>query len=128
MIIALLRLSYWSAAIADFGIAALILVPVRMGAEELEYPMALAATIVFFWGVLLLFADRRPLERRWVLVPTAMVVASLTLVRTIFVLKGAVASSLGILVLGVALAVLLSFSYYVAERFAESDEADHERV
>ena len=75
----------------------------------------------------MLFADRRPLERRWVLVPTAIVVALLTSVRTIFVLKGAVESSLGILVLGVALTVLLSYSYYAADRFEESDEAHHER-
>jgi hypothetical protein len=70
----LLRLSYWVAAIADFIIAVLVLIPARMGVEEFVYPMGLMSAVAFSWGVLLILADRKPMERRWVLVPTALVV------------------------------------------------------
>lgn len=70
----LIRTSYWVAAIADFGIAILALIPGRMGVEGFVYPMGLMSAVAFSWGVLLLFADRKPVERRWVLLPTALVV------------------------------------------------------
>lgn len=70
----LIRTSYWVAAIADFGIAFLVLVPGRMGVEAFVYPMALMSAVAFSWGVLLVIADRKPVERKWVLGPTALVV------------------------------------------------------
>ncbi len=70
----LLRVSYWVAAVADFVIAFLVLVPERMGVDGFVYPMGLMSAVAFSWGVLLLVADRRPLERRWVLPPTILVV------------------------------------------------------
>ena len=70
----LIRTSYWVAAIADFVIAALVLVPERMGVAEFVYPMGLMSAVAFSWGVLLIVADRKPVERRWVLLPTTLVV------------------------------------------------------
>ena len=70
----MLRASYWAAAIADFVVAALVLVPERMGVTEFVYPMGLMSAVAFSWGVLLLIADRKPLERKWVLAPTLLVV------------------------------------------------------
>ena len=70
----LIRMSYWVAAIADFVIAALVLVPERMGVAEFVYPMGLMSAVAFSWGVLLIVADRKPVERRWVLLPTTLVV------------------------------------------------------
>lgn len=72
--IGLIRTSYWVAAIADFVIAVLALIPARMGVESFVYPMGLMSAVAFSWGVLLLFADRKPLERKWVLLPTSLVV------------------------------------------------------
>lgn len=72
--VALVRTSYWVAAIADFVIAALALIPARMGVDSYVYPMGLMSAVAFSWGVLLLFADRKPLERKWVLLPTSLVV------------------------------------------------------
>ena len=72
-----LRISYWVAAVADFVIAALCLIPSRMGVAQYVYPMGLISAVAFSWGVLLLFADRQPIERRWILVPTMLVVALL---------------------------------------------------
>ncbi len=70
----LIRASYWVAAVADFAISGLVLVPERMGVPGYVYPMGLMSAVAFSWGVLLLVADRRPLERKWVLPPTALVV------------------------------------------------------
>jgi hypothetical protein len=63
--ILLLRFSYWAAAIADFCIAILVLIPERMGLTAIEYPMGLVSVIAFSWGGMLLIADRQPFERRW---------------------------------------------------------------
>ena len=71
---ALIRASYWVAAIADFVIAILVLIPERMGVEGFVYPMGLMSAVAFSWGVLLLVADRKPVERKWVLLPTILVV------------------------------------------------------
>jgi hypothetical protein len=70
----LLRTSYWVAAVADFAVAVLVLIPERMGVEGVVYPMALMSAVAFSWGVLLVLADRRPVERRWILYPTSLVV------------------------------------------------------
>jgi hypothetical protein len=70
----LIRASYWVAAIADFIIAILVLIPQRMGVEGFVYPMGLMSAVAFSWGVLLLVADRKPVERKWVLAPTMLVV------------------------------------------------------
>ena len=76
----LLRLSYWVAAIADFIIAVLALIPQRLGVTDFVYPMGLMSAVAFSWGVMLVFADRRPSERRWVLAPTILVVFLLGIV------------------------------------------------
>jgi uncharacterized membrane protein YoaK (UPF0700 family) len=75
-----LRIAYWTAGIADFIVAALALIPTRMGVNHYVYPMGLMAAVAFSWGVLLLYADRQPLERRWILFPTILVVALLGIV------------------------------------------------
>ena len=69
-----LRISYWVAAIADFAIAILVLIPERMGVTGFVYPMGLMSAVAFSWGVMLVIADRKPMERRWVLLPTMLVV------------------------------------------------------
>ena len=75
-----LRIAYWTAAIADFLIAILVLIPARMGVTHYVYPMGLMSAVAFSWGVLLIFADKHPLERRWILIPTVLVVALLGVV------------------------------------------------
>ena len=75
-----LRIAYWTAAIADFIIAILVLIPGRMGVTHYVYPMGLMSAVAFSWGVLLILADRHPVERRWALIPTIAVVALLGIV------------------------------------------------
>ena len=69
-----LRVSYWVAAIADFAVAILVLIPERMGVAGFVYPMGLMSAVAFSWGIILVLADRKPMERRWVLAPTILVV------------------------------------------------------
>jgi hypothetical protein len=112
--ILLLRLCYWIAALADFAIAYLALIPQRMGLTEIVYPMGLTSAIAFSWGVLLLLADRKPMERRWILIPTILVVGLLTAVRVIFWQNESIEFNLAILLFGIGLIVLMIYSYYSA--------------
>lgn len=118
--ILLLRLSYWSAAIADFYISALVLMPEKMGSDGVVYPMGLLSAIAFSWGVLLVLADRKPVERRWVLIPTIIVVGLLTLVRLVFTLNGTISFSPAMLILGAGLIALMTYSYYLSGKATEA--------
>jgi drug/metabolite transporter (DMT)-like permease len=120
--ILLLRLSYWIAAIADFIIAILAWIPERMGVAEITYPMGLASVIAFSWGVMLLIADRKPTERKWILIPTILVVTLIVIVRTKFSLDGTIEFSLALLLFAVALIILMAYSYYYASKH------QHQRV
>ncbi len=68
-----LRLSFWVAAIADFLVAVMVLVPDLPG-DIYVISMGQMAAVAFSWGVLLLMAARKPMERRWIAVPTMLVV------------------------------------------------------
>ncbi len=100
------------AAIADFVIAISVLFPERVGLTKFEYPMGMTSAIAFSWGILLILADRKPVERRWILVPTFIVVCLLTAV-------GYYASTLDLIPLnvasfafGVVLSIIIIFSYW----------------
>ncbi len=77
--VAWLRTSYWSGAVADVAIGVLTLLPSRMGLPGFRYPMGLAASLMVAWAVLLLWADRKPVERRGVLPITVFVIVGLML-------------------------------------------------
>ena len=117
-----LRISYWAAAISDFSIAILVLIPERMGLTEIEYPMGLLSVIAFSWGVLLLIADRQPFERRWILIPTILVVALLTAVRIIFGLNGTIEFSTGLFLYGVVLILLIAYRYQCANKLVSTNK------
>lgn len=118
--ILLLRLSYWIAAIADFIIAFLAWIPERMGVTEIAYPTGLASVMAFSWAVMLLIADRKPIERKWMLIPTILVVTLITIVRTKFSLDGTIEFSLELLLFAIALIILMTYSYYYASKHATS--------
>ena len=111
-----LRLSYWIAAIADFVVAGLVLVPERMGLSSIVYPMGLTSATIFSWAVMLLIADRKPMERRWILIPTSLVVTLLTSVRIIFWQTESIDFNLFITVFGIGLVLFMIYSYYQAEK------------
>jgi hypothetical protein len=115
--ILLLRLSYWIAAITDFIIAILAWMPERMGVTETVYPMGLVSAIAFSWGVLLVMADRKPLERRWILIPTILVVSLIAFARTKFSLDGTIEFSIALLLFAVALILFMAYSYFYANKY-----------
>ena len=118
--ILLLRLSYWVAAIADFIIAILAWIPERMGVTGITYPMGLVSVIAFSWGVMLLIAYRKPIERKWILIPTILVVTLITIVRTKFFLDGTIEFSSAVLLFAIALIILMTYSYYYASKHTTS--------
>lgn len=106
-----LRISYWIAAIADFGIAISVLFPKRVGLTEFVYPMGLMSVVAISWGILLLIADRKPIERRWILIPTIIVVALLSSVRIYATINGMIEFSIAYLIFGIIIISLLIYSY-----------------
>jgi hypothetical protein len=48
-----------------------------MGVPQYVYPMGLMSAVAFSWGIILIMSDRKPVERRWILIPTTIVVALL---------------------------------------------------
>jgi peptidoglycan/LPS O-acetylase OafA/YrhL len=82
-----------------------------MGLTEIVYPMGLISAVAVSWGILLLVADRKPSQRKWVLI--SWCIALLSAVRIIFSLSDAIEFSLTFLSLGVLLILLLGHSHYV---------------
>ena len=111
-----LRVSYWAGAIGDFAIAILVLIPERMGVPSYVYPMGLMSAVSFSWGCMLIWADREPIERRWVLLPTILVGAMLLLAGIYSIYAGVITakSYLPNFFLFPAVILLWSFSYYKA--------------
>ena len=119
-----LRISYWSGAIADALIGFLMLVPSRMGETEFRYSMGLAATIAFGWTVLLIWADRKPLERKGILLITIFpVIVGLMTSGIWSVAKGLLTLThiIPSLILGTGLIALMLFSYVNASRATGRD-------
>ncbi|UCH28148.1 MAG: CoA-binding protein [Myxococcales bacterium] len=119
-----LRVSYWAGAIADGSAAVVMLVP-EMGAAvygmedfepgpEYRYAMRLGASLMLGWTVLLLWADRKPLERRGVLPITVFVIAGLAWAGGYAVSAGLIAAPnmVPTWVLQGVLTVLFLYSYF----------------
>lgn len=112
-----LRVSYWAGAIADGVIAVRTLIPEVMGETEFKYAMGIAATVIVGWTFLLIWADRKPVERKGVLLLTVFPVITGLLLTSMY------AVAIGIFpidriiplwIVGVGLIVLMSFSYFNA--------------
>ena len=111
-----LRASYWAGAVADVVIGVLTLMPGRMGEADFRYPMGLAAVMMFCWAGLLVWADRRPVERKGVLLLTVAVILGLMATGFYAVASGIfpLVRILPTSVLGLALIALFGFSYLKA--------------
>lgn len=114
-----LRTSYWVGVLADAMATVAILTPSRMGETEFRYPMGLAGALMLAWTVLLVWADRRPVERRGVLLLTVFPLITGLMASCVFAASsgqlpvGQVATRL--VVLGM-IAALLLYSYAKANR------------
>ena len=109
-----LRTSYWAGAVADAVIGIVMLIPGRMGETEFAYPMGLAAALMFGWTVLLIWADRKPVERKAILLITVFPVITGLLLSGIYAVATGLLPASKILphsVVGVTLIILMLFSY-----------------
>jgi predicted CoA-binding protein len=119
-----LRVSYWAGATADAAAAVAMLFP-AVGAAlygmeafeaspEYRYAMWLGASLMVGWTLLLLWADRRPLERRGVLPITVLVIVGLASAGAYAVEAGLIARSMMVptWVLQGVLSVLFLYSYF----------------
>ncbi|MFC1695268.1 hypothetical protein ACFL1C_03980 [Pseudomonadota bacterium] len=94
----LIKFPYWLGIAADALWAAALLFPpvfgVLTGVDDLspdwqmQSVMTIGGVLMAGWTVLLLWAVRRPIERRFVILLTAIVVAALFVLALVNVLKG----------------------------------------
>ncbi len=114
----LLRASYWVAAIADFIIAILVMIPERMGVTGFVHPMGLMAAVAISWGVMLILADRKPVERKWVLLPTMLVVFLLGVAGACSAILGVIPTNriVGSSVAVVVVLSLLTYTWFTTRR------------
>jgi hypothetical protein len=113
-----LRISYWVGAIAD-GIATLrMLFPKIAYGAEYRYALGLGASLMLGWTFLLVWADRKPLERKGVLLLTVFpVITGILLAEIYSVTKGLITFE-KMLPTGIFLVVLIAlflFSYLNAK-------------
>jgi hypothetical protein len=63
------------------------------------------------WGVMLILADRKPIERRWIVIPTLLVVLLLGLVSLHALITGIMPASRVIPALGASILVFILLVY-----------------
>ena len=112
-----LRISCWVGAILD-GLATLrMLFPKIAYGVEYRYALGLGASLMLGWTFLLVWADRKPLERKGVLLLTAFPVATGILLAEIYAVAKKLITFGEMLPTGiflVAVIALFSFSYFNA--------------
>jgi hypothetical protein len=123
-----LRLSYWAGAVLDLAAGSMMLFPglfARLNGPaacqpglDYRYAMGMGAPLMFGWTVLLLWADRKPLERRGVLPVTVLVIAGLVADEIWGIAAGFVpfGELIPTFALQLLLTVLFLFSYFNARR------------
>ena len=118
-----LKASYVAGAFADGLIGILMLLPSRMGEAEFRYAMGLGASLMFGWTALLLWAYRKPVERKGVLALTVFPVISGLVASGVWAARTGhlpVSRVVPSSILGIALCLLMGFSYWKATVAAEA--------
>jgi len=129
-----LRISYWVGAIVD-GLAALQMLFPRLytltsdtgftPSAEFGYAMRSGAPLMIGWTVLLIWADRRPVERKGVLLITVIPVVigvALNQITAIPIGISSVGATMLIWILQVVLIALFTFSYLNARSVNPRDD------
>jgi hypothetical protein len=75
-----LKFCYRLDAVADFAIGVRVLIPALLHRQAYSYPVGIVAAVGLSWGILLLAAAGKPLERIWILGPTILVISLISIV------------------------------------------------
>ena len=123
-----LRISYWAGAILD-AIAFLIMIFPSLFAlnngltsfkpgPDYRYAMGMGAPLMLGWTVLLLWADRKPMERKSILLITLLVMLGEVVTEIFGIMTGFIAVSAMLLTWTIqfVLSVLIVFSYWNASK------------
>ena len=123
-----LRISYWVGAAADGLVALAMFSEMILGHTSplthyqpeapYRYAIGLAGSLMLGWTILLLWADRKPVERRGVLILTCIVVLALmcTGVFAISLRYLPLGTGISVLVFQVFLIILFGGSYFASRR------------
>ena len=124
----LLRISYWAGAILDALALLMMLVPTLFAWNnqlrdfnpgiEYSYAMGVGAPLMFAWTILLLWADRRPFDRKDILIITLLVVLGEVATEIFGVMTGFISINAMTLtwVIQFIMSVLFIFSYWNASK------------
>ena len=74
-----LRLAFLVPALADFILAVLTVHRMAGVTDDSLVPRGQVAAVAFSWGILLLLGMRKPVQRAWILQPTAIVIGCIFL-------------------------------------------------
>lgn len=129
-----LRLSYWIGAIVDAIVGVAMIFPAVFSAMEgitsftpgpdYTFAMGMGASLMFGWVVLLLWGDRKPVERKGILLITIFpVITGIYANRLIGITTGFVSleGSLISLILPVMLTILLIGSFIYSNRSTQNE-------
>ncbi len=121
----LLRISYWFGAVLDGVMVIPMLFPSVGGAmfgidhfnpgNEYKYAMMIGASLMLGWTVLLIWADRKPLERKGIILITVIPVVTGMVLAGIFAVSVGmvkVESMIPVWILQSILLILFSYSYF----------------
>lgn len=117
-----LRIAYWTGAVLDFFATVLLLKPeysmFLFGIKEYTidsrylYVSRIAASLMFGWTILLIWADRKPVERRGIILITIIPVVLGLAMASVLVVRAGFIAPIKMLPLWILYAVLIS-SYLI---------------
>jgi hypothetical protein len=128
--ILLLRICYWTGAVIDaFAVLPMVFPQIGgmffgiksfMPGIDYRYAMGMGASLMLGWTILLLWADRNPLERKGVLLITVFPVILGLVVTEIFAVSTGFIAAIHMLrswIMQAILIVLFLFAYFRARRY-----------
>ena len=102
----ILRMAFLAPAIADFVLAALTVYKMSDIVDDSLVPRGQFAGAAFCWGILLLAGMARPVERAWILLPTAIVIGCIGAANLLGFLEGTVETGRLVLILLLCVAMI----------------------
>jgi hypothetical protein len=122
-----LRVSFIIGAVVDAAALVPMLIPwaakIFWGFEDFSgmyyFAMGMGASLMLAWTILLLWAYRKPLERRYIALFTVIILIGMIIMETVSVNNGYIQFSkiVGSLVLQTVWLVLFSYSFFISSKF-----------